>query len=99
MTKPERFPIKAGSCTRAFPGYDIRIFGDDKKEILEKRKLGHVVIKLPMPPSFMLSIWGNDEAFKKKYLTEFEGYYQTGDAGYMDEDNYLHILTRTDDII
>ncbi len=47
----------------------------------------------------MLSIWGNDDAFKQKYLTEFKGCYQTGDAGYIDEDNYLHILTRTDDII
>lgn len=72
---------------------------DEKKEIVKKCVLGHVVIKLPMPPSFMLSIWGNDQAFKDKYLTEFPGYYQTGDAGYFDNEGYLHILTRTDDII
>jgi propionyl-CoA synthetase len=97
--KPQRFSIKAGSCTKAFPGYQICIYGDDKKQIHERKQLGHVVIKLPMPPGFMLSIWGNDKAFVKKYLTEFEGHYQTGDAGYLDEDGYLHILTRTDDII
>lgn len=52
-----------------------------------------------MPPGFMLSLWNNDEYFKEKYLTEFPGYYQTGDAGYFDKDGYLNIMTRTDDVI
>lgn len=61
--------------------------------------LGHVVIKMPMPPGFMLSIWGNDEFFKEKYFKKFPGYYLTGDTGYFDKDDYLHIMTRTDDVI
>ena len=67
--------------------------------ITESRKLGHVVIKLPMPPSFMLSLWENDDYFKEKYMKRFPGYYYTGDAGYWDENKYLYIMTRTDDII
>ena len=97
--KPQRFGTKGGSCTKSFPGYSIKIYGDDKKEIKNPKELGHVLIKLPMPPGFMLSIWGKDKAFVEKYLTEFPGFYQTGDAGYFDEDGYLSILTRTDDII
>ena len=62
-------------------------------------KLGKVVVKLPMPPSFMLTLWRNDKAFVEKYLTETPGYYTTGDAGYMDENGYLHVMTRTDDVI
>ena len=58
--RPERFKIKPGSCLKAFPGFDIRIFSDEKKEIKSQNVLGNVVIKLPMPPGFMTSIWGND---------------------------------------
>lgn len=97
--KPHRFTTKGGSCTKAYPGYDIHIVSDEKKIVDEPRELGHVNIKLPMPPSFMLSLWENDEAFVKKYLSDFEGYYYTGDVGYFDEDRYLHIMTRTDDLI
>ena len=58
-----------------------------------KNKLGNVVIKLPLPPSFMLTLWKNDEFFIKKYLTDTPGYYTTGDAGLFDENGYLHIMT------
>ena len=61
--------------------------------------MGKVVIKLPMPPAFMLTLWGNDEAFIKKYLSETPGYYTTGDAGVVDEKGYVHIMTRVDDVI
>lgn len=61
--------------------------------------MGKVVIKLPMPPSFMLTLWGNDEAFIEKYLQDTPGYYTTGDAGVIDEKGYLHIMTRMDDVI
>lgn len=61
--------------------------------------MGKVVIKLPMPPSFMLTLWGNDEAFIEKYLSDTPGYYTTGDAGVIDEKGYLHIMTRMDDVI
>lgn len=96
---PVRFPTKAGSCTKPFPGYDIQILDDEGNRITEKNKLGNVVAKLPTPPSFMLSLWKNDEFFKKKYFSQFEGFYCTGDAGYFDSDGYLNITTRTDDII
>lgn len=57
------------------------------------------MIKLPMPPSFMSTLWGNDEAFVQKYLSDTPGYYTTGDAGLIDEHGYLHIMTRVDDVI
>ena len=61
--------------------------------------MGRVMIKLPMPPAFMLTLWGNDEAFIKKYLNDVPGYYTTGDAGVVDEKGYVHIMTRVDDVI
>ena len=67
--------------------------------MLPPNTLGRVVVKLPMPPSFMLTLWGNDEAFVQKYLTEVHGYYTTGDAGFLDDNGYLHIMTRVDDVI
>lgn len=62
--RPQRFSTKGGSCTKPFPGYEVNIFSDEHKDITKNKELGHVVIKLPMPPSFMLSLWGNDETFK-----------------------------------
>ncbi len=96
---PERFKTKGGSCTKCFPGYDIRILDNQGQEIIEKEVLGHVAIKLPMPPGFMQSLWNNDLRFEEAYLSKFPGYYQTGDAGYFDKDDYLYIMTRTDDVI
>jgi propionyl-CoA synthetase len=69
------------------------------EEIKEPGKLGRIVIKLPMPPSFMLTLYNNDEAFIKKYLSDTPGYYTSGDAGYFDGDGYLNVMTRLDDII
>lgn len=66
---------------------------------MEPNVLGKVVIKLPMPPSFMLTLWKNNEAFIEKYLKDTPGYYTTGDAGVMDERGYLQIMTRLDDVI
>ena len=76
----------------------MRIFGEDNVE-LGPNELGKVVIKMPLPPSFMLTLWGNDQAFIEKYLAETPGYYTTGDAGIKDENGYLHIMTRMDDVI
>lgn len=87
-----------GSVTRPCPGYDVRVFNEANEEC-EPNELGKVVIKMPMPPAFMLTLWGNDQAFIDKYLTETPGYYTTGDAGVFDENRYLHIMTRTDDVI
>jgi propionyl-CoA synthetase len=72
---------------------------DENHEVHEPNSLGKVVIKLPMPPSFMLTLWGNDKIFIEKYLSDTPGYYTTGDAGLFDENGYLHIMTRVDDVI
>ena len=92
------FPTLPGSVTKSIPGYDVRIFDEENNEV-DNSVMGKVVIKMPMPPSFMLTVWGNDEAFVEKYLTETPGYYTTGDAGMKDEQGYLHIMTRMDDVI
>ena len=96
---PETFEPKGGSCTKGYPGYRIRILDDEGQEIKERKVMGHVVVELPTPPSFMLTLWNHDELFKEKYFNRFEGYYQTGDGGYFDADGYLHIVSRTDDVI
>jgi len=92
------FPTLPGSVTKPMPGYDLRIFNEQNQEVAAGQ-LGKVVIKLPMPPAFMLSLWGNDQAFIDKYLTETPGHYTTGDAGFKDSQGYVHIMTRVDDVI
>jgi propionyl-CoA synthetase len=92
------FPTLPGSVTKPVPGYDVRIFNESNEEVAPN-ELGKVVIKMPLPPSFMLTLWGNDEAFIEKYLAETPGYYTTGDAGIKDERGYVHIMTRVDDVI
>ena len=92
------FPTLPGSVTKPVPGYKVQIFDESNNE-LPPNTLGKVVIKLPMPPAFMLTLWGNDQAFIDKYLAETPGYYTTGDAGIFDEKGYFHIMTRTDDVI
>ena len=87
-----------GSVTKMVPGFDVRIFSEDNKEV-GPGELGKVVIKMPLPPSFMLTLWGNDQAFIDKYLADTPGFYTTGDAGTKDENGYLHIMTRMDDVI
>ena len=91
-------PTLPGSVTRPVPGYDVRVF-NEQNEPVAAGELGKVVIKMPLPPAFMLSIWGRNEAFIEKYLAETPGYYTTGDAGMLDEQGYLHIMTRMDDVI
>lgn len=94
------FPTLPGSVTRPVPGYDVQIFDEEKNEPVENPgDLGKVVIKLPLPPAFMLTLWGNDAKFIEKYLEETPGYYTTGDAGIIDDKGYIHIMTRTDDVI
>jgi len=93
------FPTLPGSVTRAVPGYKVEIFDEEKNVPLPPNTLGKVVIKLPLPPSFMLTLWGNVKAFIEKYLEDTPGYYTTGDAGMIDEHGYIHIMTRLDDVI
>ena len=94
----ESLPIKTGSSTLAMPGYDVRVLSEDGNEV-PKGTLGAISIKLPLPPGSLPSLWNADDRFIEAYLSTFEGYYETGDAGYQDEDGYLYIMSRTDDVI
>ncbi|HEX8136626.1 MAG TPA: propionyl-CoA synthetase [Pyrinomonadaceae bacterium] len=94
----ERPSIKPGSCGRAVPGYDVRILNDEGVEMAAGRT-GNVVIKLPLPPGCLTTLWNNDAGYRASYLDSYPGYYETADAGYKDEDGYLWIMGRTDDII
>jgi propionyl-CoA synthetase len=91
-------PVKHGSPTVAMPGYDVRVVDEACREV-PANTMGSIVIKLPLPPSCLPTLWGQDERFKESYLAEFPGYYKTADAGFKDEDSYLFIMGRTDDII
>ena len=91
-------PIKPGSPTKAVPGYDVRVLGDDGRE-LAAGQTGNIVLKLPLPPGCLPSLWNNDDGYQSSYLTQHPGYYLTGDAGYKDADDYLYIMSRVDDII
>lgn len=92
------YPIKPGSSTLPVPGYDIRILGPDGSEV-EANEQGAVTIKLPLPPGCLTTIWRNPERFEAGYLSEFQGYYSSGDGGYKDDDGYVFIMGRTDDVI
>jgi propionyl-CoA synthetase len=94
----EPMEIKPGSPSVAMPGYDVQILSEQGDE-MSAGEMGNIVIKLPMPPSCLPSLWGNDQRFIDAYLSKYEGYYLTGDAGYKDEDGYLWIMSRTDDVI
>jgi propionyl-CoA synthetase len=94
----EPLPVKPGSPTRAAPGWDVRILDENCKEI-PRGDIGAICVKLPLPPGTLPSLWNNDERYVKSYLSEFPGYYATADAGYMDEDDYVYIMARTDDVI
>jgi len=94
----EHLPIKVGSPSVAMPGYDVQIL-DEGGNPMKAGELGAIAIKLPLPPGTLPTLWNADDRFKKSYLTTFPGYYETGDAGMVDEDGYLYIMARTDDVI
>ena len=94
----EALPVKAGSPTCAVPGYDVRVVDEDGKE-RPPGEIGTIVIRLPLPPGCLPTLWQKDEEFVQSYLEAVEGAYLTGDAGYEDEDGYLWIMSRIDDII
>ncbi|WP_026619496.1 propionyl-CoA synthetase [Ensifer sp. WSM1721] len=91
-------PVKYGSPAVPLPGYDVRVL-DDAGHPVEARTLGNVVIKLPLPPGCLPTLWNADDRFHAAYLEEYPGFYKTADAGYIDEDGYIFIMARTDDII
>ncbi len=94
----EKMPVKIGSPTVAMPGYDVQIL-DEGGHPVTAGELGAIAIKLPLPPGTLPTLWNAEERFKKSYLSQFPGYYETGDAGMIDEDGYLYIMARTDDVI
>ncbi|MBZ0148658.1 MAG: propionyl-CoA synthetase, partial [Pseudorhodoplanes sp.] len=91
-------PVKHGSPTVPMPGYQVDIVDEATKPV-PANKMGSIVIKLPMPPGCLPTLWEQDERFKEGYLSEFPGYYKTADAGYKDDDGYVYVMGRTDDII
>jgi len=93
-----QLPVKPGSATVAMPGYDLRVVDEASRE-LPADKMGSIVVKLPLPPGCLPTLWHQDDWFKQSYLAEFPGYYKTADAGFKDADGYIYIMSRTDDII
>jgi len=93
-----RLPVKYGSAAVPMPGYQVEVMDDACKPVAANT-IGSIVIKLPLPPACLPTLWQQDERFKESYLTEFPGYYKTADAGFKDEDGYIHVMSRTDDII
>ena len=91
-------PVKHGSPTVPMPGYDVQVV-DDAGHPVDAGTLGNIVVKLPLPPSCLPTLWNADQRFHDAYLAEFPGYYKTADAGLIDGDGYLYIMSRTDDII
>jgi propionyl-CoA synthetase len=91
-------PVKPGSPTKPVPGYDVRTLDEQGKETAPEQ-IGSIVLKLPLPPGCLPTLWNNDEGFEKSYMGRFPGYYLTGDAGFKDRDGYVYIMSRVDDII
>jgi propionyl-CoA synthetase len=98
MMGVEFLPIKPGSAGKAVSGYDIRILGENGQE-LGPNEEGYVVVKLPLPPGTLLDLWKDNQRFQSGYLNKFSGYYFSGDGGYKDEQNYIYITGRVDDVI
>jgi len=91
-------PVKYGSPTVAMPGYDVRIVDESCREVAPNT-MGSIVVKLPLPPSCLPTLWEQDDRFHDSYLAEFPGHYKTADAGFKDDDGYIFVMGRTDDII
>jgi propionyl-CoA synthetase len=93
-----QFPVKYGSPTKAVPGWNVQVVNPENKEVAAG-EIGALVVKLPLPPGSLPTLWNNDAGYVKSYLEEFPGYYKTADAGFIDEDRYIYVMSRTDDII
>ncbi|WP_199259245.1 AMP-binding protein [Paracoccus binzhouensis] len=94
----ETLPTKLGSPSVPMPGYDVQVL-DEAGHPVPAGTLGAIAIRLPLPPGTLPGLWNAESRFRKSYLEHFPGYYETGDAGYIDEDGYLYIMARTDDVI
>jgi propionyl-CoA synthetase len=91
-------PVKPGSPTRPVPGYDIHVLTEEGGEA-PPNQIGNIVIRLPLPPGTLPTLWHNDAGYEQSYLSRYPGYYLTGDAGYRDADGYFYVMSRVDDII
>jgi propionyl-CoA synthetase len=91
-------PVKHGSATRAVPGYDLRVLGAEGHE-MKPGEIGALCVKLPLPPGSTPTLWQAEDRFVKSYLADYPGFYHTADAGFVDADGYVYVMTRTDDII
>ncbi len=94
----ELMPVKHGSPTKPVPGWDVRVLDEANNEVAPG-DIGALVAKLPLPPGSFPTLWQAEERYREAYLEEFPGYYKTGDAGFIDEDGYVYVMTRTDDVI
>ena len=94
----EPMPIKPGSPSVAVPGYDVRILDEKGQEVAPGTE-GAICVRLPLPPGTLPTLWGDDDRYVSSYLSAFDGYYLSGDGGYVDEDGYLYVMGRTDDVI
>jgi propionyl-CoA synthetase len=94
----ERFQVKPGSPTKAVPGWDVQVL-DEAHHQAKPGQVGALVMKLPLPPGSLPTLWNADQRYIQSYLEEFPGFYKTGDAGFIDEDGYVYVMSRTDDII
>jgi propionyl-CoA synthetase len=93
------FPVKEGSPTKPAPGWNLQVLDPETQEPVKAGDIGALVVKLPLPPGTLPTLWQNDARYIESYLDEFPGYYMTADAGFIDEDGYAYIMARTDDII
>ena len=91
-------PVKPGSATKPSPGYDVQVLDASGKPV-KPGDIGSIVVKLPLPPSCFPTLWNADQRYVDSYMREFPGYYKTGDAGFIDSDGYVYVMTRTDDVI
>jgi propionyl-CoA synthetase len=94
----EQIPIVPGSPSRPVPGYDVQVLDEEGRQ-LEAGEIGALVIKNPLPPGTFINLWKGDERFQSAYFERFPGYYETGDAGYIDDNGYVFVMSRTDDVI
>lgn len=94
----QEFPIKPGSPTKAVPGWDLRVL-DEAHNQAKAGQVGSLVVKLPLPPGTLPTLWNADQRYIDSYLAEFPGYYKTADAGFIDDEGYVYVMARTDDVI
>ncbi|HEX9325922.1 MAG TPA: propionyl-CoA synthetase [Reyranella sp.] len=95
----EPMPVKLGSCSVPAPGWNLQVLDEQGKPVAEQGEVGALAARLPLPPGTFPTLWNADERFRQAYLADYPGYYKTGDAGFIDQDGYVSVMTRVDDVI